>query len=150
MGHPQRHFLRKGIRKPLTGLTITPDDSEAERYGKTVSDLQSDVAIADGAITGTLAYVTGYTGFSGDASLQEGNYLSLKLADDDATAIEISIGERGPVDVKEDGFIVIRLTAEDLSEDLVIADKNGVDVSTTTLDISGLTLAEEAQPGEGG
>lgn len=121
---------------------MTPDDGETERYGMAVSDLQSDIAIADGAITGTLKYVTDYTGFSGDPELQSGNYLSLKIADEDAQSIEVSIGDRGPVEVKEDGFIVIRLTSEDLSDELVITDIDGVERETVTLDLSGLALEE--------
>lgn len=121
---------------------MTPDDGETERYGMAVSDLQSDIAIADGAITGTLKYVTDYTGFSGDPELQSGNYLSLKIADEDAQSIEVSIGDRGPVEVKEDGFIVIRLTSEDLSDELVITDIDGIERETVTLDLSGLALEE--------
>lgn len=119
---------------------MTPDDGETERYGMAVSDLQSDIAIADGAITGTLKYVTDYTGFSGDPNLQSGNYLSLKIADEDAQSIEVSIGDRGPVEVKEDGFIVIRLTSEDLSDELVITDIDDIERETVTLDLSGLVL----------
>lgn len=142
MGNPGCSILCSRLCKPLVGLNVSPDDAGAERYGKTVSDLQSDVAIADGAITGTLAYVTGYTGFSGDASLQEGNYLSLKIADPDATSIKVSIGDRGPVEVKPDGFIVIRLEETNLAEKIVIEDSDGVLTETVEYDISGLTLGE--------
>lgn len=42
--------------------------------------------VGDSEITGTLKYVTGFTGFSGDAEKQSGNYLALSFeADDDAT-----------------------------------------------------------------
>lgn len=38
--------------------------------GKSVTDLQSDIVLGDGEITGALKHVTGYTDFSGDASEQ--------------------------------------------------------------------------------
>lgn len=145
MGHPRCVRVRACLRKPLTGLTVSPDDAEAERYGEAVSDLQSDVAIADGAITGTLAYVTGYTGFSGDPDEQEGNYLALKLSAEPHDKVKVSIGDRGPVDVTADGYIVARLTADDLSETLDVTVENGPDSATLNLDISGLTLSEEEE-----
>lgn len=64
------------------------------------------------------------------------------MTDDDALSIEVSIGDRGPVEVKEDGFIVIRLTADDISDELVIEDSDGVVTETTSLDLSGLSLEE--------
>ena len=51
-------------------------------YGKTVGDmLGADVKIsADGAVTGTLKHVTGYTGFNDtDAAEQEGYFFPLTL-----------------------------------------------------------------------
>lgn len=106
-----------------------------------MSNLQSDVAIdSDGAITGTLAYVTGYTGFSGDASEQEGNYLALKLSAEPHDKIEVAIGDRGPVDATADGFVVIRLT--ELTDPIEVTVTNGSDSDTQEFGISGLTLEE--------
>lgn len=141
MGHPRQERIRGCFRKPLTSLTVSPDDAEAERYGKNVGDLQSDVAIdSDGAITGTLAYVTGYTGFSSDADEQEGNYLALKLTAEPHEKIEVAIGDRGPVDVTDDGFVVIRLT--ELTDPIEVTVTNGSDSGTKEFDISGLTLED--------
>lgn len=126
----------------MTGLTVSPDDDEAERYGKTVSDLQEEVAIdSDGAITGTLKYVTGYTEFSSDVEEQEGNYLAITLTAAPHEKIEVSIGDRGPVDVTEDGYLVVRLT--DTSDPLKVIVTNGNDSATKEFDLSGLTLEEE-------
>lgn len=126
----------------MTGLTVSPDDDEAERYGKAVSDLQTDVAIgSDGAITGTLKYVTGYTEFSSQVEEQSGNYLALTLKAEPHDVITVSIGERGPVDVTEDGYLVIRLS--DTSDPLEVTVTHGADSATTAFDISGLTLEEE-------
>lgn len=126
----------------MTGLVVSPDDDEAERYGKTVSDLQENVAIdSDGAITGTLKYVTGYTEFSSVTEEQEGNYLALTFAAEPHDRIEASIGDRGPVNVTEDGYLVLRL--EDTTEPLEVTVTNGADSATMEFDLSGLTLEEE-------
>ena len=50
--------------------------------GKELSDLQSGVSVGQDAIAGTLKYVTGYTGFSGDPAEQEGHYLALHIDTD--------------------------------------------------------------------
>ena len=42
-----------------------------------MADLQKDIVVSNGAISGTLKYVTGYTGFSGDTSEQSGHYLCI-------------------------------------------------------------------------
>lgn len=42
--------------------------------------MQSNISVsADGVISGTSKYVTGYTGFSGRPDEQEGNYLAIKV-----------------------------------------------------------------------
>ena len=126
----------------MTGLTVSPDDDEAERYGKAVSDLQENVAIgSDGAITGTLKYVTGYTEFSSEAEEQEGNYLAITLKAEPHDVITTSVGERGPVDVTGDGYLVLRLS--DTSEPLEVTVTHGTDSATMSFDLSGLTLEDE-------
>ena len=79
--------------------------------GKYVTDLQEDVTIGSDAICGTLHYVTGYTGFSGDPEEQEGNYLALHFEDDDATSISVKVigSDYGPVTLDEDGLLVVRI-----------------------------------------
>lgn len=44
--------------------------------------MQSDISVSDFSITGTLKYVTEYTGFSSDTSEQSGNFLALTLTPD--------------------------------------------------------------------
>ena len=66
---------------PLSGLAIDFDIAAAEDlFGKVVSDLQEDMVVSGGAITGTSKYVTGYTGFSGNPEEQEGNYIALHVS----------------------------------------------------------------------
>ena len=60
-----------------------------------------------------MKYVTGYTGFSGDPDLQEGNFLAFKVAPslgEDATyTIEIINGHSGPAQLDSDMNAVIRI-----------------------------------------
>ena len=76
-----------------------------------MSDLQEDVVVSNGVINGTLHYVTGYTGFSGDPEEQEGNYLALHFEAEDATSISVhAIGsEMAPVTLDEDGILILRV-----------------------------------------
>lgn len=80
--------------------------------GKVVTDLQSDISIGSIAIGGTLKYVTGYTGYSGDVDLQEGNFIALHASADDGATItaEIIGGESGEKTLDSDGLVVARLT----------------------------------------
>ena len=82
--------------------------------GKYASDLQSGVVVAGNEISGTLHYVTDYTGFSGNVSEQSGNYLALKFETDDpedVITVEVINGTVGhPVTLDSDRNIVIRLT----------------------------------------
>lgn len=62
-------------------------------------------------IGGTLHYVTGYTGFSGDPAEQEGNYLAIHFEDDSASSISVKVvgSEHDPVTLDEDGILVVRI-----------------------------------------
>lgn len=82
--------------------------------GKTVDDLQENVAVGTSAITGTLKYVSDYTGFSGDVSEQSGNYIAVKasLSKGPTTlTAEIVGGVHGPVTLDSDGIVVCRITS---------------------------------------
>lgn len=60
-------------------LTV-PTGAEEDLYGKSANDLMAGVAVnANGAVTGTLKYVTGYTGFSGLPAEQSGHYFAFTL-----------------------------------------------------------------------
>ena len=89
----------------LTGVNL---------LGKTVDDLQEDIAISDaGVISGTSKYVTDYTGFSGDVSEQSGNYLALHAASAVPGAVitaEVIGGSGRVVTLDSDGILIARLT----------------------------------------
>ena len=82
--------------------------------GKSVTDLQSNISVGSNYITGTLKYVTGYTGFSGKVSEQSGNYLALKCEAEDADSITVEfiggVSGKGEVTLDEDGIIILRVS----------------------------------------
>lgn len=130
---------------PNLSVVVAPvTDDTVNLLGKKASDLQEDVAIANGAVTGTLKYVTGYTGFSGDVAEQSGNYLALKVvANADTITVELNGGTVGhPVTLEEDGMIVLRIADTSTQSITVVATKDNV-AETHNLSISGLTLTPE-------
>ena len=103
--------------------------------------MQNNVIVLNNNITGSLKYVTGYTGFSGDSDEQEGNYLALKATADAGTTItaELVGGTLGhPVTLDEDGMIVFRIgnTSQTIR---FVASKNDVS-DTIVLTLNGLVL----------
>ena len=106
--------------------------------------MQSGVSISDGVISGTLAHVTDYTGFSSDPEEQEGHYLVLKFtaADDAVVTVELINGTLGhPVTLDEDMNIVIRITDVD-EQSIEVVVTEGTAKMTKTYTLTGLTLAE--------
>lgn len=98
--------------------------------------MQSGVSVEDDEIVGTLNYVTGYTGFSGDPALQEGNYLALKFDtddEDDVITAELTNGVTGhPVTLDSDRNIVIRITDPRKQKLKVVVEHMNEDETVTT------------------
>ena len=123
-------------------LTVEPTSPNETRYGKEVDDLQSNIEINSGSIMGTLRYVTGYTGFSGDPAEQSGNFLSLDLS---ATPVDAVIkaeviggnSEGNPVTV-DDGQLVIRVA--DRKQKLHLTVTSDANVIDKTLSFGSLKL----------
>lgn len=105
----------------MDALTVSAESGSTEVLGKAVSDLQSRVRVNATNVTGTLKYVTGYTGFSDDPTLQEGNYLAVKVSDIDTGATSVKIGLRPTWKNGE-----LKDTDEGLVELINDPDKNGV------------------------
>lgn len=57
-----------------------------------MSDLQTNVAIANGKATGSLKHITDYTGFSDDPELQEGHYIALHWSDPEQNVTSLKVG----------------------------------------------------------
>ena len=113
-----------------------------------MSSLQSGIVIADRRISGTLNYVTGYTGFSGDEMLQSGHYLALRVDtndEDDEITVELLGGITGhPVTLDSDRNIVLRITNPATQKVRIVVKHIEEDTSITTETMSfrlnGLTL----------
>ena len=130
----------------MTGLSVDADISASEDLlGKHADDLQTDLVISKGAISGTLNYVTGYTGFSGDTNEQSGNYMALHIEvedEPDATiTVELVGGIHGPVVLDPDGLIIFRIRSTEQSIKIT-ASKEGYDDTVQTFTLTGLTLAQ--------
>lgn len=124
---------------PTVNITVAAEAGSTSILGKQVSELQSGIAVGANAITGTLNYVTDYTGFSGDVSLQEGNYLALKVdSDADSVTVELVGGYGGPVTLDSDMNCVLRIESNTQSVKFV-ATKGG-DSQTKVYALTDLVL----------
>lgn len=126
-------------------MTVDANVSASEDlFGKTVSDLQTNVSVGTSGITGTLKYVSDYTGFSSDVSLQSGNYLAIHCAVPNVSGAEITVevvnGTAGERTLDADGLIVLRITNKTTQSVRVKAKKAGLDTYTKTFTLTGLTL----------
>lgn len=115
--------------------------------------LQTEVEVVNNAaggnlsISGTLAYITDFTAFSGDPELQSGNYMALKFATDPAdTTVTIQmIGGatvRDPVTLDSDRNAIIRVADKDAQKLKVVVSSKiiGYDDAVYEYDLSNLTL----------
>lgn len=129
-----------GLNTKTVGLS-----GDVDLIGKTADDLQEDVEVANGAITGTLNYVTGYTGFSGDVAEQSGNYLALKVTAIEGATITVELinGTVGhPVELDEDGMIVLRIANKSTQSVEVVATKDSLS-EVQRFSLTGLTLTPQ-------
>lgn len=110
--------------------------------GKELTDLQSGVSIGQDSITGTLKYVTGYTGFSGDPAEQEGHYLALHIDTDteaDSITVQLIGGAHGPVELDSDRTNIFRIKNKQ-QKIKIVAKKEGYPDVERTYNLAGLTL----------
>ncbi len=131
----------------MSGLSVDADiAADFDLLGKYVSDLQEDIEFGEFGISGTLKYVTGYTGWSGDVSEQSGNYLALHFEVEDvadaAITVQLSKGKHGAATLDSDGICIFRI--EDAAQEIIVtASKSGYETATMRIPIHGLTLEEE-------
>ena len=124
-------------------LTVEAEAPETDLLGKLASDLQTNVVVGEDSITGTLHYVTEYTGFSSDPTMQEGNYIALQMAtlpEDAVTTIEVVGGTSGPATLDSDMNAVLKIADETTQTIRVISSKDGYATVTQTYDLTGLVL----------
>ena len=134
---------------PLSALTVDVEIAAAEDLlGKVVADLQKDIVVGVDKITGTLKYVTGYTGFSGDAAEQSGNYIALHASIPEVTGATIKFkhnAKAGEATLDSDGLIVFRVDPKYMNEDLkvtFVASKDGYAPYSKSFDLTKLVLAK--------
>ena len=121
-------------------VSAITDDAE-DLFGKTVSDLQQDISVGRTGITGTLKYVDDYTGFSGDPSLQSGNYLALHCEVPGASDVSITVTVTNPSVLDPDGDIVLRIADKDTQTVTVVAVADGKTLRKT-FSLRGLTVLD--------
>lgn len=113
-----------------------------------MSELQAaDVTVGESEITGTLHYVTNYTGFdASEPSEQVGNFLALKInassLEGVTTVVELVGGTKGPVNLDSDMNVVFHIQNKDTESVKVTVSKGG-ESETKTYGLSGLTLESE-------
>lgn len=110
--------------------------------GKELTDLQSGVGVGSETISGTLKYVTGYTGFSGDPAEQEGHYLALHIDTDteaDSITVQLIGGDHGPVELDSDRTNIFRIKNKQ-EKIKIVAKKDGYPDTVKIYDLSGITL----------
>lgn len=103
--------------------------------------MQSDIIIDDeDGLSGTLNYVTGYTGYSEDVSGQTGHFLAIRAVCEGA---EISVStDSGDAQNAGNGIFVVQVADGD--EELVITANGGAAGSIIkSLALDGLTLAQQ-------
>lgn len=127
----------------MTALTVAAENSESVIFGHTVSDLQENISIANGAITGTLKYVS--TGALAH-DWGPGNFLALKFSniDSDATSVLVGLDPSEGSGLAElindpDKNGVFKVTNKKKQKLVVKSSGAGFSI-IQTFDLSGLTL----------
>lgn len=122
----------------LKEVTIAPCSQTNEYWGTLVSAMQdTDLAIADGAIIGTLKYVE-----SGSlvTTWNEHHFMALKFTDpNEADSVKVGIKNPQALDPDMEAVIAVHDTLKPLK---VIVEKAGIE-KIQTYDLSGLTLSAE-------
>ena len=125
---------------------MSAPDSDTDFWGTLASSLQTGITISDGAITGTLKYLsTGALATDWGA----GNFLALAFTDLDERAATVKVGLRpsqgsGLVDIvpDEEKMGVFKITDKDTQKFVIeSADPSGTK-TVQIFDLSGLTVED--------
>ena len=132
-----------GIAFGSSNVTVASPTANTDFWGTKTSDMQTSVAVADGAITGTLKKLT-----SGQLVTDwgEGYFLSLKFTKNNAKITDIKVGldpsvSSGLVSLDPDMLGVFKITDKDAQKFVVISTDGEVSFKQT-YHLSGLTLQE--------
>lgn len=137
----------KAQANPLERLSVNVDiAADTDLLGKVVGDLQENVVVSNHKVSGYLKYVTEYTGFSGDASEQQGNYVALHCEVPNVEGVTITCKINETTTLDEDGIIVFIIKNKKLDKPLeVTASKQGFTSVTKKYSLAGLVLEPEPE-----
>lgn len=136
-------YAKWAVKIASPGLSAV--DSSQTLFDTPVTDIQSDVSVTDGRITGTLKYLD-----SGAIAEHwgEGYFMALQLADIDERATSVLVG----MDPSEGSGLIEIIDDPDKNGVFKVTDKNvqvfkivssdGTNVTTDTYDLTGLRMAE--------
>lgn len=125
-------------------MTVDADIAgSVDLFGKSVTDLQENIAVGKSGVTGTLKYVADYSSaFVGDQS--SGNYIALHYSVPNVEGVTLTVevvnGTSGPVTLDPDGICISRIADKSTQTLKVVASKTGYESVTKTLSLTGLTL----------
>lgn len=128
--------------------SVMPAKSSNEYWGTKVSAMQSNVVVADGAISGTLKFIQG--GIAPGTLSGDGNFLALQFVDN-AGADKIEVGlvpsatgmPLQPLDSDMDAVFKVAGEIEGVPQVLKVVTTVGDISKTQTFDLSGLELKSE-------
>ncbi|MBQ8970992.1 MAG: InlB B-repeat-containing protein [Lachnospiraceae bacterium] len=125
--------------------SVAAEAAATTLFGTAVRDIQSNIRINNGKITGTLKYLS--SGEIVDA-WGAGNFIALKFTDIDSRATSVMVG----LDPSQGSGLVELIDDPDKNGVFKVTDKNaqvfkvvssdGTNTTTTTYDLSGLTIKE--------
>lgn len=123
---------------------VQAEKGTATLFDTKVSNMQSGVNVADGAIIGTLKFIQGGIAQSGPLA-GDGNFMALKFVDNnEADSIKVGLDPSagtGLVELDEDMNAVFKVSAT-TQKLKVVTTVNGVQ-KVQSFDLSGLTLETE-------
>ena len=135
----------------LKDTGVQAEKGSATLFGTKVSAMQSNVVVADGAITGTLKFIQGGLAESGPLA-GDGNFLALKFVDNnEADSIKVGlVPSASGMDLVEvigdpdmNGVFKITGLVDGVQQIFkVVTTKDGI-VKTQIFDLTGLTLETE-------
>lgn len=129
------------LSRDTTEISVSAIGADTSVLGKDAGDLQDNILIGNGEITGTLKYVTGYTGFSGLAAEQKGNFIALHIESANADSIKCGLlnGKNGLATLDADGDIVLQITDKARQKVKVVVTK-GTKTTTRVFSLDELVL----------
>ena len=130
--------------KALSGVTVSAANANTVYWGHKVSTLQTSISIANGAITGTLKYVS-----SGALANDwgAGNFIALVFSSPDEEATSVKVGMEpsmgsGLQELDSDMDAVLKVTDKD-NQKVVVVSSDGSRHTKQVFDLSGLTCNTE-------